>query len=166
MKCKVSLQRKRFHMQGFEWVSVSPSLYPLPRGKWVRRPRLDGLWSAAPGMWRSERRELCCSGCCDEAVEDRELCEKITKDIHQTWEWTPVWFTVFTCSVPHLVSINSNPFWVSAYWCSRILNFKTDFQYISVNFYTPSDYHEVLCCILLDCTNGVAPKSGPVYYLQ
>lgn len=58
MKCKVSLQRKRFHMQGFEWVSVILCQYPLPRGKWVRRPGLDGLWLASPGRRRSEERAL------------------------------------------------------------------------------------------------------------
>lgn len=55
MKCKVSLQRKRFHVQSFELVSLSPCLYPLPRGEWIRWPGLDGLWSATPG--RADLRE-------------------------------------------------------------------------------------------------------------
>lgn len=55
MKCKVSLQRKRFHAQSFESASLSPGLYPLPRGKWIRWPGLDGLWSATPG--RADLRE-------------------------------------------------------------------------------------------------------------
>lgn len=58
--CRSSVRyqcRKRFHMQGFEWVSVIPRRYPLPHGKRVRWPGLDGLWSASPGDGGGRRGE-------------------------------------------------------------------------------------------------------------
>lgn len=102
MKCKVSLQRKRFHMQGFELVSVSPCLYPLPRGKRVRRPGLDGLWSASPGRWRSERREPCCSDCCGGGVEKRWRQTTLWEGKqggHQIWVGTRLMLVIRTKSV-------------------------------------------------------------------
>lgn len=83
MKCKVSLKRKRIYTHSFELGSVSLDLYPLPRSKWVRWPGLDGLWSASPGRWRSEKNELCCYSCCQktEMVTPNALCLVMNKSV-------------------------------------------------------------------------------------